>query len=88
MYFFSAVPHLPSHGLPLLSLTTYLWICQWLLQVIGARVEEAIGTEGFRAPEVEKYQWDSYDAIAASPKHDIYSLGCTLNWLLEKNPLE
>jgi serine/threonine protein kinase len=46
-----------------------------------------MGTEEFMAPEVYRFEWDRKQAsIKVAPAQDIYSLGCTLQWVLDHSP--
>jgi serine/threonine protein kinase len=48
---------------------------------------EAMGTKEFMAPEVYRFKWDiKQDFIEVAPAQDIYSLGCTLEWVLYHSP--
>jgi len=65
-------------------------------QIVGIRILEPIGTHGFVPPEVQELTYDDDDddddndddddrqGLAVSAAQDIYSLGCTIMWLLER----
>lgn len=56
-----------------------------LAHMKGSLVDTAIGTSGFKAPEVARMERGRYEPIKADPSQDIYSLGRTVMDLVATN---
>jgi serine/threonine protein kinase len=69
-------------------------------QVVGSRLRQPVGTGAFMSLEVAALRndadcdsdgnedGDEDDYVEVGPEQDIYSLGRTIDWLLERNPLQ